>query len=197
MQKIFAAENLLDFPVNENASPTQKLPILVRGKTFPRSGVARWGLLPSHASHDDKILAAKLKNARSETILEKKSFSDLWHKGRKCIVPASGFYEWPEEKIKGHPGYSISVQSGTFGMAGLWNKTEEILTFTILTCEATSSLRDIHSRMPVMFSPQASMEWLFSDIDPAYTMMRRDNITEGFMVEERAASAETSSPLLF
>lgn len=192
MREIFGTENPFDFPALHNACPTQKLPIIVQGKTTARAGYARWGLLPPHASYDDQTLAVKLKNARSETVLEKRSFAELWARGRRCIVPASGFYEWPEEKIKGHSGYAISSQDEAFGMAGLWNRSGELVTFTILTAQATGGLEKIHSRMPVMFDGMTAKEWLKVSTDQAYGMMLQKRLRSDFVIEERQREAPES-----
>ncbi len=197
LKDIFGVENFVDFAPFLNACPTQALPIIVRSGNSPRGGLARWGLLPPYAAEDDKALAAKLKNARSETVAEKMSFAGLWHKGRKCIIPASGFYEWPEEKIKGHAGYKISVQGGV-GFAGLWNKTGDLVTFTILTQAAAPGLRHIHSRMPVMFAPALTMEWLASSPEEAERMMAQKSLQSGFEVEgQEKPISKTGAPVLF
>ncbi len=179
LKEIFGTGNIVDFSSILNATPMQMLPILVQR----RMGMARWGLLPSHASHDDKTLCAKLKNARSETLQEKKSFAELWQRGRRCLIPASGFYEWPEEKIKGHPPYEITHENEAIAFAGLWNKHEDLITFTILTCAATEDLQKIHSRMPVMFAPSQCEEWMSADSVRAYEMLGRDNLKSGFNIE--------------
>lgn len=183
LKELFGTENLLSFDVNSNACPTQFLPIIVRsGKELSRAGMGRWGLLPSHASHDDMALSAKLKNARSETIRQKVSFSELWMKGRRCIVPASGFFEWPEVKVKGHPGYSVT-HAEDMSFAGIWNKHLDIVTFTILTCAASQELSDVHSRMPVMFAANRARDWLDASNDDAYRMMETANLKTGFRKE--------------
>lgn len=147
-------------------------------------GLARWGLLPPYAKTDDPALCAKLKNARSETITEKVSFADLWRKGRRCLVPASGFYEWPEEKIKGHPPYRITCKDEEcIAFAGLWHKTDDLVTFTILTTEAAPELQHIHSRMPVAFKPSQAQDWFTGTPDTALAMMRNAHISHEWNAE--------------
>ncbi len=174
LQQIFGTETLAGFDVSPYITPLQTVPLIVRR----RMGLARWGLLPDYAAEDDKTLSAKLKNARSETIMEKQTFSPLWQKGRRCLVPASGFYEWPEEKIKGHPPFKIYVQDEeAVAFAGLWTRREDLVTFSILTCAASPALSGIHSRMPVAFRPADALRWGEATPDQAYEMICRDRIT--------------------
>jgi putative SOS response-associated peptidase YedK len=140
-------------------------------------GAGRWGLLPDYANGDDKTLCAKLKNARSETVREKPTFAALWQKGRRCLVPASGFYEWPEVKVKGQPPFQVTApKSECFGFAGLWIKRGDLVTFTILTQPASPALSSIHSRMPVAFLPSQADQWFESSPDQAYEMMLNESL---------------------
>lgn len=173
LQQIFGTETLAGFDPSLNITPLQTVPLIVRR----RMGMARWGLLPDYAAEDDKTLSAKMKNARSETIMEKQTFAPLWQKGRRCLIPAGGFYEWPEEKIKGHPPFKIYVQNEeAIAFAGLWTRRDNLVTFTILTCAASAELSGIHSRMPVAFRPAEAMKWCEATSDQAFEMMRQNKI---------------------
>jgi putative SOS response-associated peptidase YedK len=142
-------------------------------------GAGRWGLLPDSAGPDDKVLCAKLKNARSETVMEKPTFAALWRKGRRCLVPAGGFYEWPEVKVKGQPPFQITAGSAEcVAFAGLWTKRDDLVTFTILTRAASPALAPIHSRMPVAFLPAQAARWFSSSPDQAYEMMRDESLMD-------------------
>lgn len=178
LQQIFGTENSASYEVSANITPLQSVPVIVRR----RMGMARWGLLPDYASDDDKTLCAKLKNARSETITDKQSFATLWQRGRRCLVPASGFYEWPEEKIKGHPPFKIYVQDeDAIAFAGLWTKRDDLVTFTILTQPAASSVSAIHSRMPVAFKLQHAYAWLDATPDQARMLIAHSSIAKWSM----------------
>lgn len=180
VQQVFGTENCIDFVARTDIAPLQTVPLIVRR----RIGLARWGLLPSFAQGDDQGLCAKLKNARAETITEKPAFSDLWQKSRRCVVPASGFIEWPEKKVKGHPGFTVTAQEGIIAFAGLWAKHGDLITFTILTCQASPDLALIHSRMPVAFTPQKARDWLDADAQAARVMLNDACITS-WLVEKR------------
>jgi putative SOS response-associated peptidase YedK len=175
LQQIFGTENARQFTPSDNITPLQKSPLIVQR----RMGLARWGLLPDYAQSDDKALCAKLKNARSETITEKQSFAAAWRKGRRCLIPASGFFEWPEEKIKGHPPFKIYIpDEDAIAFAGLWAKRDDLVTFTILTRAASAGLSDIHSRMPVAFRAQQAQRWFEASPDDALRQMNHDSIMD-------------------
>lgn len=122
----------------------------------------RWGLIPSWAK--DISIGNKLTNARGETVAEKPSFKSAF-KYRRCLIPASGFYEWTKEKSYKQPWY-ISLKSGTpLAFAGLWEtwhpkKGEFITSCCIITTSANSLMEPIHDRMPVILDPDHWPDWL-------------------------------------
>ncbi len=160
-----------------NAAPMMDVPIIIRGQM----GFARWGFVPTWAK--DEQNAAKLINARSETIAEKPTFKDAWIKRRRCLIPANGFYEWKKQGADQGAyfiGPDYDVPHGTedmingnvvFGFAGLWEVWNDRVGFTILTRPARPSLEHIHAREPVIFSPQQADLWFNSDYGGAQTMM--------------------------
>ena len=113
-------------------------------------------------------------NARSETLSDKPSFREAFKK-RRCILPASGFYEWQKKGEGGGNGgggkqlyYFYLKDKDVFGFAGLWeewldNETGELLeTCTIITTEANEVLEPVHERMPVILKPVDYDRWLDS-----------------------------------
>lgn len=159
-----------------NAAPMQNLPIVVKD----RIGMARWGFLPEWAEKDDPSLCVKMINARSETVSGKASYRDSWARGRRCLVPASGFYEWHkagqerganvEHKHK-QPYYIHAPEMPCMAFAGLWAKAHNVLTFTILTKEARGPIADIHHRMPVILSPSQAQQWFAESYDGVRNMI--------------------------
>ena len=110
-------------------------------------------------------------NARSETIVEKPAFRDLWERRRRCLVPANGFYEWKGEG-KAKKAYFISdPNSEVIAFAGLWSKKSDILTFTILTKEATGDVAGLHQRTPVIIRPDRANAWFSAGMDEASQMI--------------------------
>lgn len=181
LQQLFGTQTVTDYNPSANITPLQSAPLIVRR----RMGMGRWGLLPDYAPQDDKTLCAKLKNVRSETVAEKPSFANLWGQGRRCLIPASGFLEWPEEKIKGHPGYQMTLPEEEFALAGLWTKRDDLVTFAVLTRAASPELSHIHSRMPVAFYPHQVDAWTDSTPDKALHMMAHESILSGWKITQR------------
>jgi putative SOS response-associated peptidase YedK len=120
-------------------------------------------LIPSWSK--DAEIGYKLINARAETVAEKPSFRSAL-KQRRCLIPASGFYEWQKQGTGGKQPYFISPREGElFSFAGLWERWhdpegEEVETCTILTTTANDLMKPIHDRMPVILDPTTEGQWL-------------------------------------
>lgn len=90
---------------------------------------------------------------------EKPSFRSAF-KSHRCIIPASGFYEWKTEKGVKQPWY-MSLKSGEpIAFAGLWEIWNGIETCCIITSNANSLMEPIHDRMPVILDSDQFEAWL-------------------------------------
>ncbi len=152
----------LDLKPRYNIAPTQTVPV-VRLNSAGRRELAflRWGLIPFW-SKDAKI-ASRMINARAETVASAPAFSAAF-KRRRCLIPASGFYEWKRLDEDKQP-YFIGLREGApLAFAGLWERWEKaaapVETFTIITGEPNSLVADIHDRMPVILDPDDYEAWL-------------------------------------
>lgn len=160
-----------DFGPRYNAAPMQMLPIVRQRANGERiAHLLRWGLIPSW-SKDDSI-AAKLIHARAETLAEKPSFRAAY-KARRCIIPASGFFEWKAAEHGKQPYYIHPADGGLFGFAGLWERWSPpdgsaIDTFTVITTTANDAIRPLHDRMPVILAPQYYSIWLSRATEPEH-----------------------------
>jgi len=150
-----------------NVAPTQMIPAIVRQDDENVLRTFRWGLVPFWAK--DPSIGNKMINARSETVDAKPSFNNAFKK-RRCLIPADGFYEWKGPKGSKQPVFITLPDGEPLGFAGLWEiwddkgKAEEPLyTCTIITTEASSVMKDIHHRMPVILKPEAFKEWIKAD----------------------------------
>lgn len=151
------------FPPRYNIAPTQPVAIvrMVEGKS--RFALVRWGLVPSWVK-DPKAFSL-LSNARSETAPEKPSFRAAM-RYRRCLFPASGFYEWRRGPGKEKQPYWIRPKDGgLFAIAGLWETWSdgdggEIDSACILTTSANDAIAPIHDRMPVVIAPGDFDRWL-------------------------------------
>ena len=155
------------FDARYNIAPTTDVLVIRSDRAGqPTAATMRWGLIPYWAK--DPSIGNRLVNARAENVAEKPAFRNAFQRHR-CLIPASGFYEW--KPVAGHkqPYYVRPAEDGLFAFAGLyevWRSPEGLLhTCTILTTDANAFLREIHGRMPVILAPEDYSRWL----DPANT----------------------------
>jgi putative SOS response-associated peptidase YedK len=147
-----------------NIAPTQT--VIVVGDDGQRYLThMRWGLIPSWTK--DPAIGNRMINARAETVTTRPAFRTALRK-RRCLVVATGFFEW-QQRPRGKQPYYLALKSREpFGFAGLWDAWtspdgEEIRSCTIITVDANELLLPIHDRMPVILTPEAEAVWL----DPA------------------------------
>jgi putative SOS response-associated peptidase YedK len=123
----------------------------------------RWGLIPPWSK--DSRVGYALINARAETVAEKPAFRAAF-KARRCLIPASGFYEWQATGAKHKQPYHIRMRDGRpFAFAGLWERWhggegEPVETCALLTTEANALVRPVHDRMPIIVAPGDCGAWL-------------------------------------
>ena len=110
-------------------------------------------------SADQCRWGSKLANARGETVAEKPAFRDAFRRWR-CLVPASGFYEWKCVAGKKHPWHMRPKDAGLFGLAGISGLWNGLHTVSLITTEPNALLRPIHHRMPVIIQPGDYAAWL-------------------------------------
>lgn len=124
----------------------------------------RWGLVPSWWKKTLKELPATF-NARAETVADKPMFRSAF-KARRCIIPASGYYEWKAEEGGKQPYYITAAEDAPLSMAGLWEEwtnretNEPLRSCTIIVTAANELTRQIHDRMPVFLAPDTHDAWL-------------------------------------
>lgn len=146
-----------------NIAPTQKALVVTGGERGYEMGALRWGLIPAWAK--DTKIGAKTINARAETVAAKPAFRSAFKK-RRCLVPASGYFEWKGEQGSKQP-YFIHDPAGHLLMfAGLWELWRPaeggdwLRTFTIVTGEPGKVSGDIHDRQPVILPPDLWAVWV-------------------------------------
>jgi len=145
------------FAPRYNIAPTT--PVLARaasGLTF-----YRWGLVPSWAK--EISFGNRMFNARAETVAEKPSFRAAFRR-RRCLVPATGFYEWQKKGEYKQP-YFCHLNHRLFSFAGIWEYWQdgagnELQSCAILTTAAVGTMAQIHQRMPVVIRHQHHASWL-------------------------------------
>ena len=169
VRRWFGVPFVPEFAARYNIAPTQDVPVL-REREPGRREVAllRWGLVPSWAG--DPSIGQRMINARAETLAEKPSFRTALRR-RRCVVLASGWYEWQKTAAGKQPFFLHRRDGEPLGFAGLWEQWvdrgsgEAIQSCTIVTTAAPPALAAIHDRMPAVLSKEALASWL----DPAVT----------------------------
>ncbi len=163
LEEIFGVQLPPDFPARYNIAPTQNIWIIRQaagGNRYPSP--ARWGLVPHWAK--DLSIGNHMINARCESVHEKPAFR-IAIRARRCIIPASGFFEWDHSGKVRVPHY-ISLKDGSPpAFAGIWDswkspEGETIESCSILTTTSNSLVAALHDRMPVILHPTEFDLWL-------------------------------------
>lgn len=158
----------------------------------------KWGLVPHWAK--DESIGNKLINARAETLTEKPSFREAFAR-RRCIVPASGFYEW-QKASKGakQPFYFYLKEKEVFGFAGLWEEWldwhygELTQTCTTITTEANEVLKPVHDRMPIILKSHDYDFWLDRKIKDTGKLQNLLVPFEAAKMDSHAVSRSINNP---
>lgn len=153
-----------EFGLRFNIAPQSMIPVIRQKPDAGRVGqLVRWGLIPSWA--EDPSTYNKLNNARGETVAEKPTFRSSFARHR-CLIPASGFFEWQPVAGRKQPYYiHPAAPGGFFAFAGLlaaWTPPagETVVSTCIITTGPNEVMAPIHDRMPVILQPEQFDAWL-------------------------------------
>ena len=157
LNELIAAEGIIpsDLPYPESGQdvfPTEPSLVIHTGNQKLLAGEMLWGF--SNPYRKGLII-----NARAETVREKKLFADSIM-NRRCIIPASGFYEWDSYKARfrfSHPDDDLLL------LAGIYHEEQGTPRYTILTTQANESMIPVHDRMPVMIGRNEIRPWLIDN----------------------------------
>lgn len=149
-----------------NIAPTDPVDVVRLNAEGQRELVSmRWGLVPFFWKKSLKEVPATF-NARAESVAEKPMFREAFRR-RRCIIPASGFFEWTGEKGDKQPHlFTAADGSPILAFAGLWDRWhnpatgEELLSCTIVVSGASDWMIPYHDRMPVLLSAGDIEGWL-------------------------------------
>ncbi len=155
-----------------NIAPAEDVPVIT-ANGFPHCSMMHWGLVQPW-THKRKPTV--LVNVRAEGLSEKNQFQTHLSHGR-CIVPATGFYEWEKTGSQKYPVYFRLKHSEVFAMAGLCgiNRAPDDgweWTFSIITTGPNSLVRPLHDRMPAILSQEDEKNWLNPDYGTAEDLVQ-------------------------
>jgi putative SOS response-associated peptidase YedK len=131
-----------------------------------------WGLVP-HWAKEPAIgnkLAGRFTAARVETVADKPAFRDAFLK-RRCLVPASGFYEWHSARGRKSPWYLRPLDAPLFGLAGIASYWKGLYSVSLITTEPNEVMQPIHERMPVILEPGTYDAWLDRSLQDPRALM--------------------------
>lgn len=160
---LFAIEGVADVEPRFNIAPTQAVPAVRSAAGSRRLSMLHWGLVPFWAK--DPAIGNRMINARAESLGEKPSFRNAY-KRRRCLVLASGFYEWRKEGQAKTPYYITREDQRPFAMAGLWESWKggdadgSLESCTIVTTRPNALMEKLHNRMPVILDGVGTERWL-------------------------------------
>lgn len=158
------AEKIGSLEPGYNVVPSMQMPVVREEGEKRLIAPFRWGLIPFWA--DSMNTGYSMINARAESLAQKKSFSKPF-RSQRCVVPASGFYEWKKTGDGKIPHYITLKSSPVMSFAGLYEEWEPagkdkdiVKSFTIITTDANKPMKELHDRMPAMLLDEEIELWL-------------------------------------
>ncbi|RPI60593.1 MAG: SOS response-associated peptidase [Lysobacterales bacterium] len=170
-------------PARYNLTPGQAVAAVREHDGRRRLDALQWGLVPFWAK--EASIGRRLINARLDSVAGKPAFREAWQR-RRCLIPASGFYEWSEPRAgRKRPYFIRPGAEPLLALAGLWERWrtpagEKLETCVIVTTDASADLVRIHDRMPLLIPRDAQALWL----DP------RSSIEDVLKLAERAPALD-------
>ena len=162
IMEIIGGQVAIKLETQYNIAPTQQVPVILKsaeGEWLVND--MRWWLVPYWSNEPSSKYS--MFNARSESLASSRAYREPF-KRRRCIVPASSYYEWAKEGGQKVPYLIAPEQEQGFAFAGLWDRWEKqgqvIESCTIITGAAPSSLNNIHNRVPIHLSADEIDQWL-------------------------------------
>jgi len=164
LEEYFALDDLVGaVEPRYNLTPGRAVAVVREREGQRRLDALQWGLIPFWAK--DATIGRKLINARLDSVAQKPAYREAWQR-RRCLIPASGFYEWSEPRDgRKRPYFIRPGAEPLLALAGLWERWrtpagEKLETCVIVTTDANVQLKQIHDRMPLLIPRDAHALWL-------------------------------------
>jgi putative SOS response-associated peptidase YedK len=179
-----------------NVAPTTFQPVIRNGReTGDRELVLmRWGLVSFFTKQLSDIKGVSTINAKAENVEKSPTWRTPFQK-RRCLVPASGYYEWKRLDAKTKQPFAFRLRDDApLAFAGLWDAWKDptgewLQSFSIITTDANELTSEVHTRMPVILHPRDYSRWLERDLDrPPVDLLRP--------FESEAMAAQPCNPLV-
>jgi putative SOS response-associated peptidase YedK len=175
-------EDIGELHPSYNIAPTQMVSCIINNAGKRTIKPMRWGLIPSWENSIKS--GAKYINARKETVKSKPAYKNAFYH-RRCIIPATGFYEWKKTKYQKQAYFFTLTDNTPMSFAGIWEewhdiKGDTVVSFSIITTHANRIVSPVHDRMPVLLNPDGYDRWLDtsrSENDYFFQMISEDLMT--------------------
>jgi putative SOS response-associated peptidase YedK len=154
-----------NFEPSYNVCPTDQVPVIIPNNDARRLVLMRWGLVPNWWSKPLKELRMATFNARAETVAEKPFFREAFKRSR-CLMPASGYYEWVDGPDGKQPYYFTRRDGQPLTFAGIFDAWHDraagkgIQSCSMVITEPNKFAAEVHDRMPVILERDQFDTWM-------------------------------------
>ena len=195
--KEFKVKKIIEkFAPSYNVAPSQKIPVIYNENGIVALDAYKWGLIPHWAKEPNT--GYKMINARIETIAEKHTYNKELQEGR-CLIPASGFFEWKKVKDSKTPMYIHLKNREIFAFAGISSKWKApdgtiLKTCSIITTPPNAFTAKIHDRMPAILPKETETEWINPEIQDKKEILAMINTYPSKEMDAYPVSSMVNSP---
>jgi putative SOS response-associated peptidase YedK len=159
----------------------------------------RWGLIPYWWNKPLKEMRMATFNARAETVTTKPMFREAFPK-KRCLIPASGYYEWQDSPNGKQPYYFTRRDGAPVTIAGLWDRwrpdrgaDERILSCTMIITGPNPFVAEVHDRMPVILEEKHFEPWLSGEAGTEMSKPAANNLLQRWPVSTRVNSSRAGA----
>jgi putative SOS response-associated peptidase YedK len=174
-------------PARYNICPTDTIDVVIERGGKRDLVPMPWGLIPNWWKKSTKEIPA-IFNARAETVATKPIFRDAFKRSR-CLIPASGYYEWLPTPTGKQPYYYTAGDGSPLTFAGLWDALKSC---TMIVTNANALAAKVHDRMPVLLQPQDFDDWLKRTTGTEFLKPAPDDYLQAWSVSRRVNSSKTA-----
>jgi putative SOS response-associated peptidase YedK len=182
-----------NLPARYNICPTDTVDTIIERGGKRDLVSMRWGLIPAWWKKSAKEMPATF-NARAETLADKPMFRDAFRRNR-CLIPASGYYEWLATPTGKQPYYYTARDGSALTLAGLWDEWKDretgtpLQSCTMVVTKANALAAKVHNRMPVLLQPQDFDGWLAGTTGTELLKPASDDYLQVWPVSRRVNSS--------
>jgi putative SOS response-associated peptidase YedK len=179
-----------------NICPTTTIDTIVSSEGKRHLVPMRWGLIPAWWSKPLREMRLATFNARAETVATKPMFRDAF-KSKRCLIPASGYYEWSGVPGNKQPYYFTRRDGQPITFAGLWSNWKDreagnnLLSCTMVITQPNKLAAEVHDRMPVILEAKDFEQWEHGDAKDAAALMKPagNDVLQKWPVSKRVNSS--------